>query len=226
MSVASTQLGESTGGRVITVATVEDQPVIREGVAAIIDATEGFRCVGRYASVEEAVAGLARRTPDVVLTDLGLPGRSGIEGIRLLKQRYPPVLFLVLTVYDDDDRIFDALCAGACGYLLKKTPAGRLIESVREVMAGGSPMSPEIARRVIELFRRVRPPEKAECALTPHETRLLKLIVEGHSYKSAAVALGVTVHTISFHMRSIYDKLQVHSKSEAVAKALRQGLVS
>jgi DNA-binding NarL/FixJ family response regulator len=109
---------------------------------------------------------------------------------------------------------------------LKKTPAARLLESVREVVAGGSPMSPEVARRVIELFRRVRPAESAEYALTPHETRLLKLIVEGHSYKSAAAALGVTVHTISFHMRSIYDKLQVHSKSEAVAKALRQGLIS
>jgi DNA-binding NarL/FixJ family response regulator len=136
------------------------------------------------------------------------------------------VLFLVLTVFDDDARIFEALCAGACGYLLKKTPAARLLESVREVVAGGSPMSPEVARRVIELFRRVRPAESAEYALTPHETRLLKLIVEGHSYKSAAAALGVTVHTISFHMRSIYDKLQVHSKSEAVAKALRQGLIS
>ena len=226
MTTGTTLLGESNAGRAITVATIEDQPVIRDGVAAMIDATEGFRCVGRYASVEEAVSGLSRSVPDVILTDLGLPGRSGIEGIRILKERYPHVLFLVLTVYDDDDRIFDALCAGACGYLLKKTPAARLIESVREVAAGGSPMSPEIARRVVELFRRVRPPEKAECALTPHETRLLKLIVEGHSYKSAAAALGVTVHTISFHMRSIYDKLHVHSKSEAVAKALRQGLVS
>lgn len=226
MTTGTTLLGESNAGRAITVATIEDQPVIRDGVAAMIDATEGFRCVGRYASVEEAVSGLSRSVPDVILTDLGLPGRSGIEGIRILKERYPHVLFLVLTVYDDDDRIFDALCAGACGYLLKKTPAARLIESVREVAAGGSPMSPEIARRVAELFRRVRPPEKAECALTPHETRLLKLIVEGHSYKSAAAALGVTVHTISFHMRSIYDKLHVHSKSEAVAKALRQGLVS
>jgi DNA-binding NarL/FixJ family response regulator len=219
------QLGESLA-RGITVATIEDQTVIREGLAAMIDATEGFKCVGRYASVEEALNGLARVVPDVVLTDLGLPGRSGIEGIRLLKARYPHVLFLVLTVFDDDARIFEALCAGACGYLLKKTPAARLLESVREVVAGGSPMSPEVARRVIELFRRVRPAESAEYALTPHETRLLKLIVEGHSYKSAAAALGVTVHTISFHMRSIYDKLQVHSKSEAVAKALRQGLIS
>lgn len=220
------QLGGPSGGRIITVATIEDQTIIREGLAAMIDATYGLKCVGRYGSVEEALAGLPRSEPDVVLTDLGLPGRSGIDGIRLLKERFPRMLCLVLTVYDDDERIFDALCAGACGYLLKKTPAARLLESVREVVAGGSPMSPEVARRVVDLFRRVRPSEKAECTLTPHETRLLKLIVEGHSYKSAAAALDVTVHTISFHMRSIYDKLQVHSKSEAVAKALRQGLVS
>lgn len=111
-------------------------------------------------------------------------------------------------------------------YLLKKTPAARLLEGIREVVAGGSPMSPEVARRVVELFRRVRPSDTADYALTPHETRLLKLIVEGHSYKSAAASLNVSVHTISFHMRSIYEKLQVHSKSEAVSKALRQGLVS
>jgi DNA-binding NarL/FixJ family response regulator len=222
---SSAQLGQPSD-RVITVAAIEDQTVIRDGIAAMIDATEGFRCVGRYESVEAAIDGLARHTPDVVLTDLGLPGRSGIDGIRLLKPRFPRVLFVVLTVYDDDDRIFEALCAGACGYLLKKTPAARLIESVREVMAGGSPMSPEVARRVITLFQRVRPSEKSDCALTPHELRLLKLIVEGHSYKSAGAALNVTVHTISFHMRNIYDKLQVHSKSEAVAKALRHGLVS
>jgi DNA-binding NarL/FixJ family response regulator len=220
------QLGETTDGRIIAIVTIEDQTVIREGLAAMIDATQGFRCVGRYASVEEAIEGLARTTPDVVLTDLGLPGRSGIEGIKLLKSRYPRVLFLVLTVYDDDERIFEALCAGACGYLLKKTPAARLLEGIREVVAGGSPMSPEVARRVVELFRRVRPSDTADYALTPHETRLLKLIVEGHSYKSAAASLNVSVHTISFHMRSIYEKLQVHSKSEAVSKALRQGLVS
>lgn len=217
------QLGQPTSA-LIKVAAIEDQAVIREGLAAIIDATEGFRCVGRYESVEAAISGIPLTAPDVVLTDLGLPGKSGIEGIRLLKLRYPRVLFLVLTVYDDDDRIFEALCAGACGYLLKKTPAARLIESLREVVAGGSPMSPEVARRVIGLFQKVRPTQAADCALTPHETRLLKLIVDGHSYKSSAVTLGVTVHTISFHMRNIYEKLQVHSKSEAVAKALRQGL--
>jgi DNA-binding NarL/FixJ family response regulator len=157
--------------------------------------------------------------------DIGLPGMSGIEGIRELKVRHPNLSVLMLTVYDDDSRIFDALCAGASGYLLKKTPPARLLESIKEVLDGGAPMSPEIARRVIALFREVRPPIEADYLLTPHETRLLKLLVEGHNYKSAAAELGVSVNTIRFHMRSIYGKLQVHSKSEAVAKALRNRIV-
>jgi DNA-binding NarL/FixJ family response regulator len=131
----------------------------------------------------------------------------------------------MLTVYDDDDRIFEALCAGASGYLLKKTSPARLLESLEEAVAGGAPMSPEVARRVIRLFRDIRPPDKCDYHLTPHETRLLKLLVEGHNYKTAAVELNVSIHAVSFHMRSIYEKLQVHSKSEAVAKALRNRLV-
>jgi DNA-binding NarL/FixJ family response regulator len=117
------------------------------------------------------------------------------------------------------------LCAGASGYLLKKTPPAKLLESLQEAIAGGAPMSPEVARRVLNLFRQVRPPEHGDYQLTPHEQRLLKLLVEGHSYKTAATHLGVSVKTISFHLQKIYEKLQVHSKSEAVAKALRNRLV-
>jgi DNA-binding NarL/FixJ family response regulator len=131
----------------------------------------------------------------------------------------------MLTVYDDDKRIFDALCAGACGYLLKKTPPARLLESLQEAAGGGSPMSPEVARRVVSLFREIRPPEDAGYHLTPHEIRLLKLLVEGHNYKTAAAELNLSVNTIRFHMKSVYEKLQVHSKSEAVAKGLRQRIV-
>jgi DNA-binding NarL/FixJ family response regulator len=160
-----------------------------------------------------------------LLSDIGLPGMSGIEGVAILKERYPDLLILMLTVYDDDERIFDAMCAGASGYLLKKTPPGRLLDSLREVASGGAPMSPEVARRVISLFREIRPPDRADYELTPHETRLLRLLVQGHNYKTAAAELGVTVHTVSFHLRSIYEKLQVHSKSEAVAKALQNRLV-
>lgn len=214
----------------LNVGIIEDRREIREWLAALIAETPGHRCTGTWASMEEALAGLpvlakeAGELPDIVLCDLGLPGMSGIEGIRLLRERFPSMILLVLSVYDDDERIFEALCAGATGYLLKKTPPERLMQSLREAVEGGAPMSPEVARRVVTLFREFRPPERAEHDLTPHETRLLKMLVQGHSYKSAGEALGVTVNTIGFHIRHIYQKLQVHSKSEAVARALRDGL--
>jgi DNA-binding NarL/FixJ family response regulator len=211
---------------VIRVAIVEDQREIREGLALLIGASPGFRCVGAWRTMEEAVAAVRAGPPDVLLVDLELPGISGIEGIRLLKEQHPALLLLVLTVYDDDDRIFHAVCAGACGYLLKKTPPARLLEAISEAAGGGSPMSPAVARRVLELFRQHRLPAQSEHQLTPHQVRLLRLFVEGHNYKSAAAELGVSVNTIAFHVQQIYCKLQVHSKSEAVAKALRAGIVS
>lgn len=216
---------QTTAPDQISVALVEDQRELREGLAALINGTAGYRCTAAFRTMEDALAGMREPLPDVVLIDLGLPGMSGLDGIRALKARFAHPLVLVLTVYDDDARIFEALCAGACGYLLKKTAPARLLDSIREVVEGGAPMSPEIARRVIELFRDVRPPERADYQLTPHETRLLRLLVEGHTYKTAAVELHVSVNTISFHMRRIYEKLQVHSKSEAVSKALRQRLI-
>jgi len=210
---------------VIKVAIVEDQHDIREGLASLIKYTDGYQCTGTFRSMEEALEKIRFDLPHIMLVDIGLPGMSGIEGIRLLKESYPQILLLMLTVYEDDEMIFDALCAGACGYLLKKTPPARLMESLNEAMSGGAPMSPEVARRVIKLFRQISPPDKADYELTPHELRLLKLLVEGHNYKTAAVALSVKVTTIAFHMRNIYEKLQVHSKSEAVSKALRNRLV-
>lgn len=214
-----------TAQAIIKVAIVEDRREIREGLTMLIGGTEGFQCTGSYRNAEEALERIEHSLPDVVLMDIGLPGISGIEALRVLRERHQNLLLLMLTVYDDDDRIFDAMCAGASGYLLKKTPPAKLLESLREAVGGGAPMSPEVARRVIALFREIRPPERANYDLTPHETRLLKLFVEGHNYKTAAGELGVTVHTVSFHLRSIYDKLQVHSKSEAVAKALQNRLI-
>lgn len=219
------QSSESQPQSVLTVAIVEDVRSLRESFGLLIDGTPGFQCTASFRSMEEALDRIAVNLPDVLLADIGLPGMSGIEGIRLLKERYPQLTVLMLTVYDDNDRIFDALCAGAVGYLLKKTPPARLLESIREAAQGGAPMSPEVARRVVELFRQVRPPERADYHLTPHEMRLLKLLVEGHNYKTAAVQLGVSFNTVCFHIRHIYEKLQVHSKSEAVAKALRQQLI-
>jgi len=209
----------------IKVAIVEDMRDVREGLALLINGTSGFRCVGRFRSMEEAAANIAREMPDVVLTDIGLPGMDGIEGIRLLRQHHSSLPFIALTVYDDDDRIFDALCAGACGYLLKNTQPARLLEALREVAAGGAPMSPEVAKRVIRLFQEFAPPKASPCHLTPQEKELLKLLVAGHSYKSAASEMKISYHTVSFHLRNIYEKLQVHSKTEAVSKALREKLV-
>ena len=215
----------AAAGRPIVVAIVEDQRDIRECLTFLINGTDGFSCSGSYRSMEEALDRIGHALPDVVLADIGLPGMNGIEGVRVLKERYPGLLILMSTVYDDDERVFDAICAGACGYLLKKTPPAKLLESIREAVAGGAPMTPEVARRVLTLFRQVRPPERANYELTPHELRLLKLFVEGHNYKTAASELGVSVNTINFHVRNIYDKLQVHSRSEAVAKALLNRLV-
>jgi DNA-binding NarL/FixJ family response regulator len=219
---------QDVGAAPIRVAVVEDQRGIREGLAALIDFAPGFTCSGRFGSFEEALPRLSAQLADVVLVDLGLPGMSGIEGIRLAKERHPALALVVLSVYDDDDRIFDALCGGACGYLLKNTPPELLLAGLREAVSGGAPMSPQVARRVIAELRDRRPMGRggaADPGLTPHETRLLQLLVEGHNYKTAARELSVTVNTVSFHIKHIYEKLQVHSKSEAVAKALRERLV-
>jgi DNA-binding NarL/FixJ family response regulator len=216
---------ETTAEKNIKVVIIEDLKDIREGLATMLNFTEGFECVGKFYSMEDALRNIHRDVPDIVLSDIGLPGMDGIEGIAIIRQKYPEIPIIMLSVYNDNERIFDALCAGACGYLLKKTPPARIIESLKEAVAGGAPMSPEIARKVIALFREVRPPERVDYDLSPHEERILKMLVEGHTKKTAAAELNVSFHTVSFHLRSIYEKLQVHSKSEAVAKALRNRIV-
>lgn len=210
----------------VRIGIVEDQRELREGLAALINNSAQYECTGSFRSMEEALAAIGGNPPQIMLIDIGLPGMSGIDGMRLLKDRYPELLLLMLTVYDDDERIVNAICAGACGYLLKNTPPAKLLDALREAVEGGAPMSPEVARRVMALFRANPPPKKVEYNLTPHESRLLKMLVDGHNYKTAAASLGISINTVSFHMRSIYEKLQVHSKSEAVAKALRDGVVS
>jgi DNA-binding NarL/FixJ family response regulator len=210
----------------IRVAIIEDQRQTREGLRWLIEKSPGFECVADWGSIEQAMAEPSTSPLNVILLDLGLPGMSGIQGIVHLRELYPVTPIVVLTVYQDNERVFDALCAGAAGYLLKNTPPAKLIEALHDAVDGGAPMSSEIARRVVELFRRFRPPEKAQYNLTPHELRLLKLLVEGYSYKSAAAELAVTIHTIGFHVQNIYSKLQVHSKSEAVARAIRENLLS
>ncbi|MGA2196766.1 MAG: response regulator transcription factor [Bryobacteraceae bacterium] len=224
MGINASEKPRETGGP-ISVAIIEDDRRIRDGLGTLINGTGGYRCHLVFRSMEDALARAWSEVPDVALVDIGLPGMSGIEGLSRLREKYPGVALLMLTIYEDDERIFEALCAGASGYLLKKTPPDKLLECLGEVLQGGAPMSPEVARRVLRLFREIRPPERVEYDLTPHELRLLRLLVEGHNYQSAAAELGVSFSTINFHMQNIYGKLQVHSKSEAVAKALRQRLV-
>ena len=207
------------------VVLIEDLREVRDGLAALINGTAGFKCVAAYGMMEAALSRVSTDKPDLILTDLGLPGMSGVDGIARLREMLPTVPILALTIYDNDDQIFSALCNGANGYLLKNTPPARLLDSLHEAAAGGSPISPAIAARVIKLFRDFRPPEQANYHLTPQETELLKLLIEGHHKKTAAREMGISFHTVSFHLRNIYEKLQVHSKSEAVAKALRENLV-
>lgn len=209
----------------LRVVIIDDLREVREGLAMLIDGTNAFACAGSYRTMEDALRHIEGAKPDVILTDIGLPGMDGIAGTRLLRERFPEIPVVALTVYDDDDRVFNAICAGASGYLLKNTPPARLLESLREAVTGGAPMSPEVAKRVLALFREFRPPDRAEYHLTPQETTLLKLMVEGHHYKTAAHEMGISTNTVSFHLKHIYEKLQVHSKTEAVAKALRERLI-
>ena len=209
----------------VRVVIIEDVREVREGLAVLVNGTPGFRCAASYRTMEEALRDIDASRPDVILTDIGLPGMDGIAGTRILRERCPTAPILALSVYDDDDNVFNAICAGASGYLLKNTAPARLLESLREVVDGGAPMSPDIARRVVTLFRQFRPRPRAACHLTPQETELLKLMVEGHHYKTAAQVMGISANTVSFHLKHIYEKLQVHSKTEAVAKALRERLV-
>jgi DNA-binding NarL/FixJ family response regulator len=224
MTTATSTTGGS-GAAPIRVVIIEDLREVREGLTMLINGTSGFVCADSYRTMEDALNGMFRSRPDVILTDIGLPGMGGVEGTRILCDRFPGLPILALTVYDDDENVFDAICAGASGYLLKNTQPARLLESLREVAGGGAPMSPEVARRVLSLFRRFRPPERAPSQLTPQELTLLRLMVEGHHYKTAANEMGISINTVSFHLKHIYEKLQVHSKTEAVARALRDRLI-
>ena len=209
----------------IKVAVIEDQARTREGLAALISGTQGYRTVGKFGSMEEALAKFEWEPPDIALADIGLPGMSGIDGVRRLKVRYPALQILMLTVYADNDHIFEAICAGASGYLLKDTPPTKLLEAIREVREGGAPMSPEIARKVVQMFQNVAPPKVEGSHLSAREIEVLKLLADGHGYKTAAASLSVSVDTIRFHVRNTYEKLHVHSKSEAVLKAFRTGIL-
>lgn len=216
----------------IEVALVEDNTTIRLGLAALIDGTPGYRCVGAYGDCETLLPRLRLIHRGVLLMDIGLPGMSGIEGVRRVKAIRPDLDVLILTVYEENDLIFEALLAGACGYLVKKTPPARLLEAIREAHDGGSPMSSQIARKVVHLLRESSTPRRTgeaedgeEGRLTPREREVLNGLAGGNSYLALAKNLNISADTVRFHIRNIYRKLQAHSQSEAVAKALRKGII-
>ncbi|HEX2642030.1 MAG TPA: response regulator transcription factor [Thermoanaerobaculia bacterium] len=233
-------MSEDASG-MIRVALVEDNSTIRQGLAALIDGTPGFSCTGSFGDCESLLAGLPGFEADVLLMDIGLPGISGIEGVRRLQRERPGLAVLILTIYEENDLVFDALCAGACGYLVKKTPPARLLEAIQEAHEGGSPMSSHIARKVVTLLRRTGSappfmaspvdgfhapvPDAEETLLTPREREILTGLADGNSYQAIARSLHISTDTVRFHIRNIYRKLHVHSQSEAVAKALRRGIL-
>lgn len=204
----------------INVAIVEDDVEIRESLAILINGTAGFSCVYRFNDCETAIPVILEDPQDVVLMDVGLPGMSGIEGIRILKDKLPTINILMLTVHGDSKIVFEALCAGACGYLIKDTQPTKLLESIREAYFGGAPMSTQIARMVVESFK-TRPHND----LTTRETEVLTQLCKGKSYRMIAEALFISEETVRRHIKNIYRKLEVSSKSEAVAKALKEKIV-
>jgi DNA-binding NarL/FixJ family response regulator len=209
----------------IRVVIVEDDRATREGLRLLVDGTPGYRCTAVFGSLEQVLATRAGEPPDVVLLDIQLPGEPGSRGVGSLRERWPGAAILMLTAFDDEDKIFESLCHGATGYLLKRTPPARLLEALREARDGGAPMSPEIARKVVAAFQRIAPPVALDSALTRQEVQLLRLLAEGCSYQAAGNQLGISINTVRNHVRAIYEKLQVHTKSAAVSKALRAGLL-
>ena len=209
----------------IRVTIVEDDRGTREGLQVLIDRAEGFRCLAAFSSAEALLQQYGRDRTDVVLVDIRLPGMPGTELVAHLRARDAAVAILMLTAYSDDDKVFAAICNGAQGYLLKNTPPARLLDSIRDVRNGGSPISPGIARKVLEAFRRLERQHAQSSDLKPVEVRLLGLLADGHTYETAGRQLNISINTVRSYIRSTYDKLQVHSKSAAVSKAMKNGIL-
>jgi len=209
----------------IAVVIVEDHPDMREGTSLILRASPGVSVVGEYGSAEDLLANLRHPYPDVVLMDINLPGMSGIEATARLKNDHPRIEIVVLSVLEDDDNIFRAICAGASGYVTKPVMPQDLIDAVEHAFGGGTPISPHIARKMLDLFRQKLPAPREEYPLTPRELEVLERLVQGDDYQEIADRFFLSLFTVRAHIRNIYDKLHVHSKSQAVAKALREKVV-
>jgi DNA-binding NarL/FixJ family response regulator len=210
----------------IKVAIFEDNKHLREGLQILLNGTPGFTCAGAYPDCSNLIPHLKANQAEIALMDIEMPGMTGIEATRIIKETLPQVQVLIQTVFFDDEYIFKAICAGASGYILKTTTPAAYIEAIRDVHSGGSPMTAGIARRVIELFKEnLQPPSEQSYALTEKEKQVLQNLVAGKSYKMIADAMGISFDTVKTHIKNIYGKLHVHSGSEAVAKAIRERIV-
>ena len=210
----------------IKVAIFEDNKSLLESLKQLINGADGMICTGAFADANKLVHNIQLANPDVVMMDINMPGISGIEAVKMIKEKFPNVHILMQTVFDDNDKIFAAICAGASGYMLKKTTPQKMLEAIQETYQGGAPMTPSVAVKVLQMFRLQTGVEKNEFIdLSEREKEILSLLVKGKSYKAVASACFISIDTVSTHVRHIYEKLHVHSKSEAVAKAIFQKLV-
>ncbi|MFI5222560.1 MAG: response regulator [Bacteroidia bacterium] len=204
----------------ISVAIVEDSPAIREGLSLLIDGSEGFSCKQIYANAEDAIKQIPLSPPDVVLMDINLPGVSGIEAVKQLKPKCPSTQFMMCTIYENDEHIFESLKVGANGYLLKKTAPAKMLEAITEIFNGGSPMSGQIARKVITTFQPVN--QKGDDGLSERELEIVDALAKGYRYREIADKYFVSIETVRSHIRNIYEKLQVHSRTDAINKVFRR----
>jgi DNA-binding NarL/FixJ family response regulator len=210
----------------IKVAIFEDNKLLRQSLQQLIDNAEGMICTGAFADANKIVRNIQMTNPDVVLMDINMPGTSGIEAVQIIKEKFPQVQILMQTVFEENDKIFAAICSGASGYMLKKTAPQKMIEAIVETYQGGAPMTASVAVKVLQMFRLQSPAQKNEFVdLSEREKEILALLVKGKSYKAIASDCFISIDTVSTHVRHIYEKLRVHSKSEAVAKAINQKLV-
>jgi len=210
----------------IKVVIFEDNTILRRGLATLINGSNGFECAGAFGNCDMLIKNISDTKPDVVLMDIEMPGMDGIEAVKMLKPQFPGIKILMETVFEDDEKVFHSICSGTEGYILKSTPPAQILEAIKEIHEGGAPMTPSIASKVLAMFKSGRTFTKEEpYSLTDREMEVLKFLVDGMGYKQIAEKCFVSIDTISSHVKNIYKKLQVHSKSEAVAKAIRGKIV-
>ena len=210
----------------IKVAIFEDNSNMREGLYQLINGSQGFTCTGAFPNCDDLIKRIQKSNPDVIVMDIEMPGISGIEGVKVVKEKFPTIKILMETIFEDDKKIFDSICAGAEGYILKNTAPVEILAAIKEIYEGGSPMTPTIANRVLKMVKGQRPADlKNVFNLTEREKEILSWLVEGMSYKMVANECAISIDTVNVHIKNIYKKLQVHSKSEAVAKAIKGRIV-